>query len=124
SVLLRHAGIFQRPGAGLGLVLDVFDRMSERVVAAGDQANDQLRWRVERRRTLRCVEDTEPAGGAGSDIDEATAPLDALDDAIDRAGDRGNLTGDSRRDARVLRVDDPEHFFGADRIDRFGPRIP
>ena len=60
-------------GGEFGVVLGPLDGSRERRRAAGDDADDQSRRGVERRRALGGVEHAEPAGRAGPDVDQPAA---------------------------------------------------
>ena len=57
----------------LWMILGTFDGAGQGAIAAGDEADDQLRRRAEGGWALGSVEDTEAAGCARAEIDEAAA---------------------------------------------------
>ena len=92
---------------------------AERAVAAGDEALDEVGGDGEGGRALAGVEDAEAAAGAGADVEEAAAALEALGDGVDGAGDVGELGADGGGDGGVLVVDEAEHVEGGELVEVF-----
>ena len=86
-------------------VLGAFDRMDERLVAAGDEEEQALARPAEGRRQLGAILDREPARGARAGIDQA--PVAGSQPRLDR--DRRILHGGAgaadRCDGRKLALD-------------------
>ena len=80
---LRH-GLLGVPGCAVRVVLLAFARPAQRLIAAGDEADDAPGRDLEGRRRFRCVEHAEAARGSGADVDEPAA------------GDEASLGGEDR----------------------------
>ena len=111
----RRASISPMPG--VHVVLGALDRLDQRRQPAGDDADDHLRRRAERRRALGGVEHAEPAAGAGADVEQPAARAERRLDQIDGAGDLLPRRGHRRGNAGVLgadEIDDLERGGGID----------
>ena len=111
----RRASISPMPG--VDVVLRAFDRLDQRRIAAGDDADHHLRRRAERRRTLGRVEHAEPAAGARADVDQASAGAEGGLDQVHQRARSPRAPGDGAGHARVLgadEIDDLERGGGVD----------
>ena len=86
------------------IVLDVLGAPAQGCIAARNDALDHLRINQKRGWAFGGVDYAQPTAGAGSDVDEPTAALQALRDQLDRRDDLRLGTGDRRGNALVLRV--------------------
>ena len=102
--------------ARLGVVLCTLLRLDERLRPPGHHGDDSIG--VERRAALCCVENPEPSGGAGADVDEPAAACEPLRDRVDGRCDRGRRGGDRGGDARVLLPHQPDELLGRGEVDR------
>ncbi len=104
-------------------VLGALDGLDHGGGAARDQADDVGRVGVEGGRALAGVQDTHPAGRAGTGVDEAAAAGHALGDRVDGGGDLRQPGGDGGRDGGVLGVHGAGDVEGGQPVDlgEFGP---
>ena len=72
---------------------------------------------AERRAALGRVDHREPAGAAGADVDQPAAALQALDDRVDRGGERRRGGADRGRDPCVLVVDQLDELDRREQVD-------
>ena len=100
-----------------GIVLGAFDRIAQRMVAAGDDADDHRVRHPERGRALRGIEHAEPPAGAGAHIDEPAARLERRDDLVHRRADRGQDLLHRHRHVAVFAVDGGEDIPGRHEVD-------
>ena len=84
---------------------------------ARDDRQDPAVGQAERRPALGRVDEREPAGRAGADVDQPAAAGHALDDRLDRRRERGGGLADGGRDARVLVVDELDELEGRAQVD-------
>ena len=78
-------------------------RHGSRRSATGDQSHDQLGRRAERRRTLRGVQDAEPARSPRPDIDQPAPLAESLGRPLDRPGHGRGFGPDGRHGPRSPR---------------------
>ena len=76
-------------------------------VLVGDDGEDLAGWRAERGAALGRVERGQGSRRAGAGVDEPAAALHALDDRVDRSGERVSCLGDRARNRGVLVVEEP-----------------
>jgi hypothetical protein len=104
----------------LGGVFGLLAGFAEGGVAAGDEALHESWGDGECGRNFAGVEDAETAAGAGSDVEETAAIVDAACDFVDGFGYVGEDGGYGRSDFGVFVVDEAEHVEGGELVDVLG----
>ena len=69
-------------------------------------------------RAFGSVQHAQTPAGSGADVEQAPAPPERGHDGIHRAGDGRDFARDRFRHFAVLGVDDAQHVFGRERVDR------
>ena len=110
--------------AGRDAVLGALLAARERRVASSDEAPHLLWSGAEGGRALGGVQDAESTAGAGADIDQATAALEAIDGDLRRRSDLFSLEEDRFRDQAVLGVDRIDDLELAREVDIQSTGIP
>ena len=96
-----------RDGGDLGgacgvVVLGVLLRGGGARGTAGDEGDDEPGRDGERRLALDGVDEGEPAGGSGADVDQPAATHEPVGDGVDRLDDRGARALDRGGNGRIL----------------------
>ncbi len=87
------------------------------VRAAGDDCQDPAVGQTERRAALGGVDEREPAGCAGADVDQPAAAGDPLDDRLDCGCECGSRLAHGRRDTRILVVHELDELDRREQVD-------
>jgi hypothetical protein len=95
----------------------------QRRLAAGDDALDQVRLHVERRRTFSGIQDAQTAAGPCPDIEKAPAGSHSIHDPIDGFSNLGNLGRYRARHLLIFLINDGEDIGRSESVDMSGSRI-
>ena len=87
------------------------------VRAAGDDRQDPAVCQAERRAALGRVDERQPAGRAGADVDQAAAADDSLDDCLDCSGECGSGLAHGGSNTCVLVVDQLDELDRREQVD-------
>ena len=87
---------------GVAVVLCVLLRRRGARSTAGDEGDDEPGRDGERRLALDGIDEGEPAGGSGSDVDEPATAREPVGDGVDRLDDGGARALDGGGNGRIL----------------------
>ena len=85
--------------------------------AARDDCHDPAVGQTERRAALGGVDEREPAGCAGADVDQPAAAGEPRDDRLDRGCECGSRLAHGRRDTRILVVHELDELDRREQVD-------
>ena len=105
------------------VILGILNGEADGVIAARDEPDHQTGVNGKGRRTFRCIDDAEPAAGAGADIKQAPARLQPRGNPVDGVGDSAGRLPDSLGTPAVFLVDEAHHLDGRYTVELHGGGI-